>query len=61
MKNDTVYRVINLMTGETWKGESKNAKEAYKKITINKGDTTVLTYGNFITGFDDLEKEINIS
>jgi len=39
------YYVINLMTGESFEGNVKNAKEAYEKITINKGDTTVLNYG----------------
>jgi len=39
------YRVTNLMTGEMWEGIAQSAKEAYKHITINKNDTTLLNYG----------------
>lgn len=39
------YSVLNLMNGHAWEGKAKNAKEAYSKININKGDTTCLTYG----------------
>ena len=36
------YKVINMTTGEKWKGIAENAKEAYSHIKIKKGDTTVL-------------------
>jgi len=39
------YYVLNLMTGESFEGDVKDAEEAYSKITINKGDTTLLRYG----------------
>ena len=40
-----MYRVININTGMMWEGEAKNAKEAYSHITINEGDTIILSYG----------------
>ena len=39
------YFVINLMNGESFEGDANNAKDAYSRITINKGDTTSLQYG----------------
>ena len=39
------YRVVNMTTGQVFEGNVKNAKAAYSRIIINKGDTTVLTYG----------------
>ena len=40
-----IYRVLNIMTGESWEGVAVNAKDAYRHITINPGDTTILNYG----------------
>ena len=40
-----MYRVLNLMTGESWEGEAENAKDAYNHIAIHPGDTTILNYG----------------
>ena len=39
------YEVLNLTTGECFKGDVQNAKEAYAKIKICPGDTTILWYG----------------
>ena len=40
-----LYEVLNLTTGDHFKGEVQNAKEAYAKIKICPGDTTILWYG----------------
>jgi hypothetical protein len=39
------YRVVNMRTGEMWEGKANSAAEVYKKISIKKGDTTVLSRG----------------
>lgn len=44
-KRQEGYYVLNLRTGENFEGDVENAKEAYSKITIRKGDTTLLRYG----------------